>query len=74
MKRIITVISVLEACEILKSYGWSVTPKHLYAGIACGAYPFGVAIPMPKQTAYEIYKPLLMKWIDERSEETDDTV
>lgn len=68
MNRMINVITAAEAVDILKEYGWQTSVKHLYAGLACGAYPFGVAIPTGKQTVYEIYKPLLMKWIEERSE------
>jgi hypothetical protein len=44
----------------------NISDAHLRAGIECGAYPFGVCIPM-KQNTFEIYKPLLMKWIEERS-------
>jgi hypothetical protein len=72
MKRIITVINTTEACKILKDYGMSISPAHLRAGIECGAYPFGVAVKMDKQCAYEIYVPLLMRWIEERSEEQEE--
>jgi hypothetical protein len=34
----------------------------------CGAYPFGVCIPAAKSRTFEVYKPLLMQWIKERSE------
>lgn len=68
LKRIITVITTAEACKILREHGMSISPAHLRAGIECGAYPFGVAVRMEKQCAYEIYMPLLRKWIEERSE------
>ena len=69
MAREIVVISVAQAVEILKQHGMAIYPEHLRAGIECGAYPFGKAIKMQKHSVYEIYKPLLMRWIDERSEE-----
>lgn len=53
---------------ILKEHGMQIQPNHLRAGIDCGAYPFGVAVKMNKSTVYEIFKPLLMRWISERSE------
>lgn len=70
MKQII-IITVLQACEILKEHGMSVSPVHIHAGIECGAYPFGVCIKgeNQKRPVYEIYRPLLLKWIAERSEE-----
>lgn len=64
--RHIVIISIKDTVEILRSHGMSISDAHLRAGIECGAYPFGVCIPM-KQNTYEIYKPLLMKWIEERS-------
>ncbi|MBR3665548.1 MAG: hypothetical protein IKN66_00070 [Ruminococcus sp.] len=67
-KPMINVISTNEACKILREHGMSISPAHLRAGIECGAYPFGVAVRMEKQCAYEIYVPLLRKWIEERSE------
>lgn len=66
-QRLIAVISVEKAQQILESHGWKTTKQHLYAGLSCKAYPFGVAIPTGKSTMYEVYEPLLMKWIDERS-------
>ena len=68
MTRIMVVINTTEACKILREHGMSISPLHLRAGPECGAYPFGSAIKMDKQWVYEIYKPLLMKWIAERSE------
>lgn len=68
MKKMIVVLTVLETCAILKEHGMSISPAHLRAGLDCGAYPFGVSIPKEK-CVYEIYKPLLMKWIAERETE-----
>ena len=68
-KRLLSVISAEKAVEIINAHGWHTNIHHVYAGLACGAYPFGVAIPMGKSTVYEVYEPLLLKWIDERSME-----
>lgn len=73
MSKKIVVISTEQACEILKEHGMSIQPNHLRAGIDCGAYPFGIAVQMKKSSVYEIFKPLLMKWIAERSEEVTET-
>ncbi|MCR5167078.1 MAG: hypothetical protein K6C13_07665 [Oscillospiraceae bacterium] len=62
----IVVITIAECVKILREHGMNISDAHLRAGIECGAYPFGVCIPM-KQNTFEIYKPLLMKWIEERS-------
>lgn len=67
--RQIVVISVSQACNILKQHGMTIQPNHLRAGIDCGAYPFGVSVKMDKSNVYEIFKPLLMRWIMERSED-----
>lgn len=67
--RQITLLSVKEACEILKTHGMTIQPNHLRAGIDCGAYPFGNSVKMSSSSVYEIFKPLLMRWIAERSEE-----
>lgn len=64
--RQIVIISIKDTVEILRSHGMNISDAHLRAGIECGAYPFGVCIPM-KQNTYEVYKPLLLKWIEERS-------
>lgn len=69
--RMIVVISVIQACKILEEHGMKIQPNHLRAGIHCGAYPFGNEIQMNKSCVYEIFKPLLMKWIDERSMEVE---
>ena len=62
----IVVISIAECVRILREHGMNISDAHLRAGIDCGAYPFGVCIPL-KQKTYEVYKPLLLKWIEERS-------
>lgn len=72
MSKLITVINTVEACKILTTHGMSISPAHLRAGLDCRAYPFGSSIKMDKQYVYEIYKPLLMKWIEERSEESEE--
>ena len=61
------VITIQQACKILKEYGFSVSPAHLGAGLQQKVYPFGVAIKMT-EWVYEIYDTLLMKWIAEREE------
>lgn len=64
----IVVLTINEAVEILREHGMKICPPHLRAGLECGAYTFGVCIPYDKQPTYEIYKPLLMRWIAEREE------
>ncbi len=71
MSKMIVCLSVMETVEILKKHGFQVSPVHLRAGIECGAYPFGNAVRMAKSCSFEIFKPLLMKWIDERSMEVE---
>lgn len=66
----IVVLTINETVEILREHGMKISPPHLRAGIECGAYPFGVCVKMDKHPAYEIFKPLLMQWIAERSEES----
>lgn len=65
----IIVISVAETVRILSEHGMTITPAHLRAGIECGAYTFGVCIPMKKEKTFEIYRNKLEQWIEER--ETD---
>ena len=72
MKKLISVITVDRAVEILKDNGFSTNRNHICAGLKCGAYPFGVAIPTGKSTMYEVYYVPLMKWIEERSIETNE--
>lgn len=63
----IVVISIAETRKILAEHGFSTSEAHIRAGIECGAYPFGVCIPAAKTRVFEVYKPLLMRWIEERS-------
>lgn len=67
MKQII-ILTIKQTVEILREHGMDIIAPHLRAGLECGAYPFGVCIQMEKHTAFEVYKPLLMRWIEERSE------
>lgn len=62
------ILTVQQACKILKEHGFSVSPAHLGAGLQQRVYPFGVAIKMT-EWVYEIYDTLLMKWIAEREED-----
>lgn len=71
----IVILSIKETRAILMAHGWSVSEPHLRAGLEQKVYPFGVAIQsrkgdgsLGKGWMYEIYKPLLMKWIMEREE------
>ncbi|MBR0340775.1 MAG: hypothetical protein IJH64_00720 [Oscillospiraceae bacterium] len=68
MKQIV-ILSIEETICILRENGMNISAPHLRAGIECGAYPFGACIPMGKRPAFEVYKPLLMRWIEERSED-----
>ena len=65
----IVVLTINETVEILREHGMKISPPHLRAGIECGAYPFGVCIKMDSRPTYEIFRPLLMRWIAERSED-----
>lgn len=67
--KIITILTIDETVTILREHGMKISAPHLRAGLECGAYPFGACIRMDKHPAFEVYKPLLMKWIDERSED-----
>jgi len=62
------ILSLNQTCEILKAHGMKAYPEKIGAGLQQGVYPFGVAIKM-KEWTYDIYKPLLEKWIKERSNE-----
>lgn len=68
MKQII-ILTIKQTVEILREHGMNISAPHLRAGLECGAYPFGVCIQMEKHPAFEVYKPLLMRWIEERSED-----
>lgn len=67
MKQII-ILTIKQTVDILREHGMNIIAPHLRAGLECGAYPFGVCIQMEKHTAFEVYKPLMMRWIEERSE------
>lgn len=65
----IVVLTIDETVKILREHGMKISPPHLRAGIECGAYSFGVCVKTEKRPTYEIFKPLLMRWIAERSED-----
>ena len=64
----IVTLTPAETAAILREHGMKTSPEKIKAGLLCGVYPFGVCIQM-RQKEYEIYKPLLMRWITEREEE-----
>lgn len=64
----IVTLTPAETAAILREHGMKTSPEKIKAGLLCGVYPFGVCIQM-RQKEYEIYKPLLMRWIAEREEE-----
>lgn len=64
----IVTLTPAEAAAILREHGMKTSPEKIKAGLLCGVYPFGVCIQM-RQKEYEIYKPLLIRWIAEREEE-----
>lgn len=63
----IETITPRQAAEILRSNGMSITAETLGAGLQQGVYPFGVCVKLERSPVYQIFKPLLEKWIDERS-------
>lgn len=66
---VMKVIKPEQAAEILKQHGYtSANPEKIRYGLVQGVFPFGQAIQMDKNTVYDIYYSLLMKWIKERSE------
>ena len=64
----IVTLTPAETAAILREHGMKTSPEKIKAGLLCGVYPFGVCIQM-RQKEYEIYKPLLMRWIAEREGE-----
>jgi len=66
-KKMIVVLTVKEAVQILREHGFQTNVLHIYAGLDCGAYDFGRAIPTKKSTIYEVYKEPLMRWIEDKS-------
>ena len=66
----IKVIKAEQAAEILKEHGYSsANAVKIKMGLEQGVFPFGQAIHMGKQTVYDIYESLLLKWIKERESE-----
>ena len=64
------VIKAEQAAEILKEHGYSsANAVKIKMGIEQGKFPFGVAIRMKKNTVYDIYENLLLRWIKERESE-----
>ena len=69
MAKIMVVIGIKEAAQILREHGMKISDVDLRAGIEQRVYPFGDAVLIAKSPVFHIYKPLLMKWIEQRSEE-----
>lgn len=69
---VLEILTLNEACEILKSNGMKAYPEKIGAGLQQGVFPFGTAIKL-KEWTYEIYKPLLDAWIRERSKKGEET-
>lgn len=66
------VIKPEQAVVILKANGYeSANADKIKMGLRQGRFPFGEAIQMSKNTVYDIFENLLMKWIAERSEPND---
>lgn len=68
MKQII-ILKIKQTVDILREHGMNISAPHLRAGLECGAYQFGVCIRMDKHPAFEVYNPLLMRWIEESTED-----
>lgn len=71
MKKMIVCLTVKETVQLLKEHGFKITEQHLRAGLECGAYPFGDVVKMAKSPCFEIFRPKLMEWINERSEDIE---
>lgn len=69
MKKLMVVIGVKEATQILREHGFKISEADLRAGIEQKIYPFGDAVIVTSQPVFHIYQPLLMRWIDERAGE-----
>lgn len=62
------IIGIKDAAQILRDHGFHISEGDLRAGIEQRIYPFGDAIVVTKKPVFHIYRPLLMNWINERSE------
>ena len=69
MSKMIVVIGIKEATAILREHGMHISDADLRAGIEQRVYPFGDAVVVASRPVFHIYHPMLMKWIDERSED-----
>ena len=67
----ISVIKPKQACAILAEHGMAITEVKLDMGLRQRVFPFGDAIEMNSEWDYIIYTHLLMKWIAERSEQSE---
>ena len=73
MAKIMVVIGIKEAAQILRDHGMKISDADLRAGLEQKVYPFGDAVVVTSQPVFHIYKPKLLAWIDERSEEQEAT-
>ena len=71
MAKIMVVIGIKEAAQILREHGMKISDADLRAGLEQKVYPFGDVVT--SQPVFHIYKPKLLAWIDERSEEQEAT-
>lgn len=69
MARVMVVIGIREAAKILRENGMQISDGDLRAGIEQRVYPFGDAVVVTSKPVFHIYMPLLMQWIEARSEE-----
>lgn len=73
MAKIMVVIGIKEAAQILRDHGMKISDADLRAGLEQKVYPFGDAVVVTSQPVFHVYLPLLMRWIAERSEEQEAT-
>ena len=73
MSKLMVVIGIKEAAQILRDHGMKISDADLRAGLEQKVYPFGDAVVVTSQPVFHIYKPKLLAWIDERSEEQEAT-
>lgn len=69
MARVMVVIGIREAAKILRENGMQISDGDLRAGIEQRVYPFGDAVVVTSKPVFHVYLPLLMQWIEARSEE-----